>query len=46
MKIIQVFPMMIIIQSAMSMVIYFAAGDWKKGIYWLGATIIGVAVTL
>lgn len=29
-----------------SMVVYFANGDWRRGLYWLGACILTLGVTL
>jgi len=27
-------------------VVYFASGDWRRGLYWLGAVILTLGVSL
>ena len=46
MKIVQIAPTLITILSLASAIVYYWQGDWKHGLYWTGAFIIGVAVTL
>lgn len=29
-----------------SMAVYFAQGDWHRGLYWLGACVLTLGVTL
>jgi hypothetical protein len=40
----QIFPTAIIALSAGASVMYFIAGDWRKGLYWAFATGIGVVM--
>jgi hypothetical protein len=39
------FPCVIIALSGGAGVVYVLDGDWRKGIYWLAAAVIGVVVT-
>lgn len=39
------FPIAIIALSACAGVVYFITGDWRKGVYWTAAAVIGISVT-
>lgn len=39
-------PLAMGVQSLMASAVYFAVGDWRRGLYWLLASGISVVVTL
>ncbi len=41
----KIFPLTLIILDACASVPYFAAGDFKKGIYWIVAAVLNICVT-
>ena len=41
----KIFPLTLIILDACASVPYFAAGDFKKGIYWIAAAVLNICVT-
>ena len=41
----KIFPLTLIILDACASVPYFAAGDFKKGIYWIAAAVLKICVT-
>jgi hypothetical protein len=40
-----IFPCAMMLMSAGASAVYFADGDWRKGLYWFFATGITAAVT-
>ena len=41
----KIFPLTLIILDMCASVPYFAAGDFKKGIYWIAAAVLNICVT-
>lgn len=41
----KIFPLTLIILDMCASVPYFAAGDLKKGIYWIAAAVLNICVT-
>lgn len=41
----KVFPIILIILDICASVPYFAAGNFKTGIYWLAAAVLNICVT-
>lgn len=39
------FPILLMVLDAAAAVVYFYQGDWRRGLYWLCATIIIYTVT-
>lgn len=42
----KVFPGIIAMLSISASIVYFVAGDYRLGTYWLAATILTISVTL
>ena len=40
------FPIIIMILSALASAVYFAYGDWRRGGYWAAATVVTLMVTI
>jgi hypothetical protein len=41
-----VFPLAIVTMMAAAAVPYLAAGDWRRGVYWIAAAAINLVVTI
>lgn len=41
----KIFPIVLIVLDTCASVPYFAAGDFKKGIYWIAAAVLNICVT-
>ena len=41
----KILPVAMIVMSVFASVVYFVAGDIRKGIYWMSAAILNAAVT-
>ena len=40
-----IFPVLLILLDIGAAIVYGAAGDWKKTIYWIAAAVLNAAVT-
>ena len=45
MKTEHIFPVLLILLDIGAAIVYGAAGDWKKTIYWIAAAVLNVTVT-
>jgi hypothetical protein len=41
----RIFPTILIALDIAAAVVYFAAGDYKRGIYWIAAAVLTASVT-
>ena len=39
------FPLLLIVLDLAAAAVWFAAGDWRKGVYWLAAAVLTTVVT-
>jgi hypothetical protein len=41
----QILPLLIIVISAGACIVYSFSGDWRHGLYWGSAVLLGISVT-
>lgn len=41
----KVFPTILIVLNLCASAVYFTHGDWKKGLYWMAASVLSYTVT-
>ena len=42
----KLFPLTLAIIDVMAALVYFYAGDYRRGIYWIAASVLTLSVTL
>ena len=40
-----IFPCTLILLDVGAAIVYAVAGDWKKAVYWVAATVLNITVT-